>query len=74
LQSQLNNLGIDYVIHLAAAISVAESMKMPEKYDRINVDGSRKVGSPCMHRPARTYLAMLHLPYENIPQNFAQVN
>jgi UDP-glucose 4-epimerase len=41
---QLDNLGIGYVIHLAAAISVAESMKMPDKYARINVDGSRKVG------------------------------
>lgn len=30
-------------MHLAAAISVAESMKLPEKYSKINVDGSRKV-------------------------------
>lgn len=40
---QLNNLGVDYIVHLAAAISVAESMKLPEKYTKINIDGSRKV-------------------------------
>ncbi|CAI5704451.1 unnamed protein product [Peronospora effusa] len=34
---------IDYVVHLAAAISVEESTRLPEKYERINVEGSRKV-------------------------------
>ncbi|RLN94283.1 hypothetical protein BBJ28_00007673 [Nothophytophthora sp. Chile5] len=34
---------IDYVIHLAAAISVEESTRLPEKYERINIEGSRKV-------------------------------
>jgi UDP-glucose 4-epimerase len=34
---------IDYVIHLAAAISVAESMTDPGKYNRTNVKGSRNV-------------------------------
>ena len=34
---------VDYVVHLAAAISVAESMTMPEKYARINEEGSKKV-------------------------------
>ncbi|RLN94284.1 hypothetical protein BBJ28_00007672 [Nothophytophthora sp. Chile5] len=34
---------IDYIIHLAAAISVEESTRLPEKYERINVEGSRKV-------------------------------
>lgn len=32
-----------HVIHLAAAISVAESMSKPEKYEKINFGGSRKV-------------------------------
>ncbi|KAL9188174.1 hypothetical protein ACHAXT_006552 [Thalassiosira profunda] len=32
-----------HVIHLAAAISVAESMNEPEKYERINYGGSEKV-------------------------------
>ncbi|KAL7539748.1 hypothetical protein ACHAXR_009570 [Thalassiosira sp. AJA248-18] len=32
-----------HVIHLAAAISVAESMNDPEKYERINYGGSQKV-------------------------------
>jgi len=32
---------VDYIIHLAAAISVAESMNDPEKYNRTNVEGSR---------------------------------
>ncbi|KAL7555286.1 hypothetical protein ACHAWF_018942 [Thalassiosira exigua] len=32
-----------HVIHLAAAISVAESMTDPAKYERINFDGSQKV-------------------------------
>jgi UDP-glucose 4-epimerase len=43
--SDLNLLptGIKYVVHLAAAISVAESMKMPDKYDMINVEGSMNV-------------------------------
>jgi len=34
---------VDYIIHLAAAISVAESMSDPGKYDRTNVHGSRNV-------------------------------
>jgi len=34
---------IDWVIHLAAAVSVAESMSQPEKYMDINVNGSRTV-------------------------------
>jgi len=34
---------VDYIIHLAAAISVAESMNDPHKYTRVNVDGSRNV-------------------------------
>ncbi|DBA02412.1 TPA: hypothetical protein N0F65_007231 [Lagenidium giganteum] len=34
---------IDYVVHLAAAISVEESTRLPEKYERINIEGSRKV-------------------------------
>mmetsp|Transcript_36020 Transcript_36020/g.88632 ORF Transcript_36020/g.88632 Transcript_36020/m.88632 type:complete len:385 (-) Transcript_36020:1239-2393(-) len=41
--SKLNSEEIAYVVHLAAAISVAESMKLPEKYERVNVEGSRKV-------------------------------
>jgi len=32
-----------HVVHLAAAISVAESMNDPEKYERINYGGSKKV-------------------------------
>ena len=32
-----------HVIHLAAAISVAESMNDPEKYERINFGGSQKI-------------------------------
>jgi UDP-glucose 4-epimerase len=34
---------VDYIVHLAAAISVEESTRLPEKYERINVEGSRKV-------------------------------
>merc|ERR1711907_556370 len=34
---------VDYIIHLAAAISVAESMNDPNKYHRTNVEGSRHV-------------------------------
>merc|ERR1711865_1371002 len=34
---------VDYVIHLAAAISVAESMSDPGKYNRTNIDGSQIV-------------------------------
>jgi len=34
---------VDYIIHLAAAISVAESMNDPDKYSRTNVEGSRQV-------------------------------
>lgn len=30
-------------MHLAAAISVEESTRLPEKYERINIEGSRKV-------------------------------
>jgi len=32
-----------HVVHLAAAISVAESMEDPDKYERINYQGSQKV-------------------------------
>ncbi|KAL3823548.1 hypothetical protein ACHAXA_002889 [Cyclostephanos tholiformis] len=32
-----------HVVHLAAAISVAESMSDPDKYERVNYGGSRKV-------------------------------
>jgi len=34
---------VDYIIHLAAAISVAESMSDPNKYHRTNVEGSKYV-------------------------------
>eukprot|EP00768_Dysnectes_brevis_P005256 gnl/Dysnectes_brevis/376_a418_3444.p1 GENE.gnl/Dysnectes_brevis/376_a418_3444~~gnl/Dysnectes_brevis/376_a418_3444.p1 ORF type:complete len:390 (+),score=135.49 gnl/Dysnectes_brevis/376_a418_3444:43-1212(+) len=34
---------VDHVIHLAAAVSVVESMSDPEKYTLINTEGSRKV-------------------------------
>lgn len=34
---------IEYVVHLAAAISVAESMSQPEKYMNTNVKGSQQV-------------------------------
>ena len=45
--SQLRMLKIDYCVHLAAAISVVESMTNPEKYHAINVEGSRNVFSFC---------------------------
>jgi nucleoside-diphosphate-sugar epimerase len=35
--------GIDYVIHLAALISVVESMEKPDLYHEVNVEGTRKV-------------------------------
>lgn len=38
---------IDVCIHLAAAISVAESVENPAKYRRINVEGSRNVIQWC---------------------------
>lgn len=38
---------IDICIHLAAAISVAESVSNPAKYRRINVEGSRNVFQWC---------------------------
>ena len=38
---------IDVCIHLAAAISVAESVTNPAKYRRINVEGSRNVYQWC---------------------------
>ena len=34
---------VDYIVHLAAAISVAESMSDPDKYNRTNVYGSELV-------------------------------
>jgi nucleoside-diphosphate-sugar epimerase len=37
------DIKIDYIIHLAAAISVAESMTMPDKYNETNIQGSAKV-------------------------------
>ena len=38
-----SGLGVSHVVHLAAAISVAESMKQPAKYERVNVNGTRNV-------------------------------
>jgi len=35
--------GIDYVIHLAALISVVESVEQPELYHDVNVNGTRKL-------------------------------
>lgn len=35
--------GIDYVIHLAALISVVESVEQPELYYDVNVNGTRKL-------------------------------
>jgi nucleoside-diphosphate-sugar epimerase len=32
-----------HVVHLAAAISMAKSMRDPDKYERVNYGGSRKV-------------------------------
>ncbi|KAL0233912.1 hypothetical protein PCE1_002417 [Barthelona sp. PCE] len=45
IQQDLEKLPTDitHCVHLAAAISVAESVKDPEKYHRINVEGSRKL-------------------------------
>lgn len=34
---------LDYVVHLAAAISVAESMTNPEKYFQHNIEGSKRI-------------------------------
>jgi len=39
----LNTLRVDFVVHFAAAISVAESMEDPAKYERINFEGSENV-------------------------------
>lgn len=42
--SELAQVGrCDYIVHLAAAISVAESMKDPEKYTQNNIVGSQNV-------------------------------
>jgi len=42
--SDFDQIGkVDYIIHLAAAISVAESMNDPQKYNRTNVEGSRNM-------------------------------
>ena len=42
--NELEKVGkCDYVIHLAAAISVAESMKLPAKYTDNNIHGSQNV-------------------------------
>ena len=38
-----NGNSFTHVIHLAAAISVAESMNDPDKYERVNYGGSEKV-------------------------------
>jgi len=45
VETDLNRIrsNVTYIIHLAAAISVAESMTNKEKYHRINIEGSRKV-------------------------------
>lgn len=39
----VNDTSFTHVVHLAAAISVAESMNDPDKYERINYGGSEKV-------------------------------
>ena len=39
----LAQTGVTHLVHLAAAISVAESMKLPAKYERVNINGSQNV-------------------------------
>ena len=39
----LKNHKIDSVIHLAAALSVGESQKKPNKYKRINIEGTKRL-------------------------------
>jgi len=39
----LIDVQIDYIVHFAAAISVAESMGNPSKYYKINFEGSRNI-------------------------------
>jgi UDP-glucose 4-epimerase len=48
---------VDYVIHLAAAISVAESMTNKEKYMNHNIDGSKKVFSWAMDHGVKHVVA-----------------
>ena len=48
---------IKYVVHLAAAISVPESVRLPEKYERINVEGSRQVLDWARHHGVKRLVA-----------------
>jgi len=53
---------VDYIVHFAAAISVAESMVDPAKYERINVEGSRNVFEwGANHNVKKLFLHHLHL-------------
>ncbi|KAH9115276.1 hypothetical protein LEN26_012017 [Aphanomyces euteiches] len=59
---------IDYVVHLAAAVSVVESVSMPEKYHRINVDGSRYVLEWAQrHKVKRVVAASTSSIYGDVP-------
>ena len=63
LQSEEDEpLQVDYVIHLAAAISVAESMKMPDKYNRTNIQVSAYASMVVLHAHLFRWLFIPH-PY-----------
>jgi UDP-glucose 4-epimerase len=59
---------VDHVVHLAAAISVAESMSQPAKYQAINVDGSRNVLAWAAEHGARSVVSASSAAVYGTPQ------
>ena len=59
---------VDYVVHLGAAISVAESMTNPEKYEKNNVEGSRAVLDWCVANNVKKIVSASTAAYYGNPE------
>jgi UDP-glucose 4-epimerase len=50
--------GCDVVIHLAAKSIVSESVKKPEPYERINVEGTQILLERAMIKPSNSFIGL----------------
>ena len=55
LSNSLN--GIEYVVHLAAKIDVQESIKKPELYHNVNVNGTKNLLNACLKKGIKNVIA-----------------
>lgn len=77
--SKIETETVDYVIHLAAAISVAESMTNKEKYMNHNIAGSKKVFAWAMDHGVKHVVAASSaaiygdsIPWDTLPNGITE--